>query len=74
MVNQVQVSIIGNQYIFLSIVNQLYCSTEKHKVDEGSKYSLEGPSYSLISVDPKEPLQITFNDMTSTSYGKLIYR
>ena len=54
------------------MVNQLYCSTEKHKVDE-SNYSLEGPSYSLISVDPKEPLQITFNDMTSTSYGKLIY-
>ena len=73
MVNQVQVSIIGNQYIFLSIVNQLYCLTEKHKVNEETNYSLAGPSYSLISVGPKEPLQITFNDMTSTSYGKLIY-
>ena len=51
-------------HIFIHIANQLYCSTEKHKVDEESKYSLEGPSYSLISVDPKEPLQITLILMT----------
>ena len=54
----------------------MHCLAEKRKLEaDNSQCSVEGPSYSYISLDQNqnnEPLEIVFDDTLSTSYGRYI--